>query len=153
METLPTPVLAHDPFDWAATLALIQRAFAGMEGRIDPPSSLRDLTADGLCASGAVWVIGAPPVACMILAPHTDALYLGKLAVDPAHQGHGLGRAMVAHAIGQARALGLPAVELQTRVELVENHAFFTRVGFVKLAETAHPGYLRPTSFTYRIEV
>jgi GNAT superfamily N-acetyltransferase len=153
METLPPPVLARDPFDWAATLALIQRAFAAMEGGSDPPSSLRDLTTDGLRTGGALWVIGAPPVACMILAPRTDALYLGKLAVDPAHQGLGLGRAMVAHAIAQARALGLPAVELQTRIELTENHAFFARLGFVKRAETAHPGYLRPTSFTYRIEV
>jgi hypothetical protein len=39
---------------------------------------------------------------------------------------------------------------LQTRVELVENHAAFSRMGFAKTGESAHPGYDRPTSITMR---
>jgi hypothetical protein len=41
-------------------------------------------------------------------------------------------------------------LELQTRVELLENHATFAALGFHKVAETAHPGYARPTSLTLR---
>ena len=52
------PILATDPYDWPALLALIARAFAYMEGRIDPPSSLHRLTPQGLAASGEVWVLG-----------------------------------------------------------------------------------------------
>jgi predicted N-acetyltransferase YhbS len=145
-----TPTRATDPCDWDAILGLIHRAFAGMEGRIDPPSSLHALTVDGLRTGGEVWVIGTPPVACVILTPRAGALYMGKLAVEPALQGRGLGRRMVAVAEARARALGLPVVELQTRVELVENHAAFRAMGFEKVGETAHPGFVRATSFTFR---
>ncbi|MFN7434077.1 MAG: N-acetyltransferase, partial [Betaproteobacteria bacterium] len=45
---------------------------------------------------------------------------------------------------------GRTALELQTRIELTENHATFAALGFAKVAETAHPGYARPTSITLR---
>jgi N-acetylglutamate synthase-like GNAT family acetyltransferase len=70
--------------------------------------------------------------------------------VRPDLHGHGIGRALIAAARAEAQALGLKALELQTRVELTENHAFFARMGFVKVGETAHPGYERPTSVTMR---
>ena len=57
---------------------------------------------------------------------------------------------MVAVAERRARELGLAAVELQTRVELVENHATFAALGFVETARTAHKGYDRPTTITFR---
>ena len=144
---------AVDPYDWPALLALLHRAFASMEGIIDPPSSLYSLTAQGIALQarkGEVWVIGQPALACVFLTPRPDALYLGKLAVDPAHQGRGHARVLIEHAAQRARALGLPALELQTRVELTANHAAFRRMGFIKTAATAHPGYTRPTTLTFR---
>ena len=45
---------------------------------------------------------------------------------------------------------GKPALELQTRIELTGNHAAFRRMGFVETARTAHPGFDRPTSITFR---
>ena len=53
----------------------------------------------------------------------------------------------------EARARGFACLALQTRIELVENHRAFGRMGFVKTAETAHPGFARPTSFTMRATV
>jgi phosphinothricin acetyltransferase len=44
-------------------------------------------------------------------------------------------------------------LELETRIELTENHATFARMGFIKTAETAHPGYERPTSIKMRATV
>ncbi|MBD1203241.1 MAG: GNAT family N-acetyltransferase [Rhodobacteraceae bacterium] len=148
-----TPHQAVDPYDWPALLALIQRAFAGMEGVIDPPSSLHSLTPAAIAdqaRSGEVWVIGRPAIACLFLTPRAEALYVGKLAVDPAHQGKGHGRALLSRAETRARALGLPALELQTRVELTANHTIFQRLGFVQTAATAHPGYDRTTTLTFR---
>ncbi len=43
-----TPYRARSPFDWSGLLRLIQLAFSGMEGRIDPPSSIHRLTAADL---------------------------------------------------------------------------------------------------------
>ena len=151
MATQPPLVRATDPFDWPGVLALIQRAFAGMEGRIDPPSSVHRLTAEGIAAqarTGEIWVV--PPLqACMFLTPKDGRLYLGKLAVEPALQGRGLARQLVALAEERARALGFAILELETRVELTENHAIFRHLGFVETGRKAHPGYNRPTSITF----
>lgn len=147
-----TPKLATDPARWPAILRLLHSAFAYMEGRIDPPSSLRDLTPEALARQaevGEIWVIGAP-VACVFLTPKPPALYVGKLAVAADHRGRGLARALMEVAGARAHELGLAALELQTRVELVENQAAFRAMGFVEVGRTAHPGYDRPTSITYR---
>lgn len=149
-----TPIQAQDPYDWPAVLQLIQTAFAGMEGRIDPPSSMHRLTADSIAAqakNGEVLVIEDPhPVACVFLTPKPDHLYLGKLSTAASHRGQGLGAQLIAAAEHRARALNLPALQLETRIELTENHAYFARHGFKETARTAHPGYERPTSITLR---
>jgi GNAT superfamily N-acetyltransferase len=143
------PHLARDPYPWDAVLRLLQRAFAAMEGRIDPPSSLHRLTAADLAASWELWAVGRPAVACLVLTPEPDALYLGRLAVDPAWRGQGLARALVAVAETRARALGRPRLRLQTRVELTENHAVFRALGFAETGRSAHPGFARPTFVTF----
>lgn len=151
-----TPFQATDPYDWAAIHRLLTAAFDFMEGRIDPPSSLHDLTVEGIAAqarTGEVWVIGipdpTPPLACMFLTPRAKTLYLGKLAVRADQRGRGLARALVACAEARALDLGLASLEVQTRVELVENHAAFLAMGFHEMGRTAHAGYDRPTSVTF----
>ena len=153
-----TPFRVSDPYDWAALLSLIRAEFAYMQGRIDPPSSMHRLTVRDIArqaATGEVWVIedGARPVACVFLNPRPHALYLGKLAVAASHRGHGLARQLVEVAMDRARALNLPFLELQTRVELAENHAAFAAMGFAKTGKTAHEGYDRPTSITMQKKV
>jgi GNAT superfamily N-acetyltransferase len=146
-----TPRLATDPDLWPVILALLHDAFAYMDGRIDPPSSLRDLTPDALgrhTRTGEIWILGAP-VACVFMTPKPGALYLGKLAVAASHRGQGLARRLIDQAELRAREMGLPMLELQTRVELVENQAAFQAMGFVEAGRTAHAGFDRPTSITY----
>jgi N-acetylglutamate synthase-like GNAT family acetyltransferase len=144
--------------DMGPVHALMTVAFASMEGRIDPPSSLHLMGLDDLAIEAAraeLWVIdGAEgPLACVILTPRADTLYLGKLAVTHVARGQGLARQMVELAVARAKALGLPTVSLQTRMELVENHAAFTALGFEMTGATAHPGYDRPTSLSFRMSV
>ena len=144
-----TPDYPH----WQGILRLILDSFAYMEPRIDPPSSAHRLTIADMAAqaeSGAVWVVehNAAPIACLFANSQADALYLGKIAVADSHRGRGLLRRLIASAENEARARNLPRLELETRIELTENHATFARLGFVKTSETAHPGYDRPTSIT-----
>lgn len=137
----------------AGVLALLVEAFADMEGVIDPPSSLARLGIADLRAEatkGRLWAIFPGPAACMVLTPRPDTLYLGKLAVAAAHRGGGLARVMVELAVQRARTLDLPSVTLQTRIELTANQALFQHLGFIEIARTAHAGYARPTSITYR---
>ena len=136
-------------------MALIHRAFAFMEGRIDPPSSLHRMNAAALAQKSrdetcllarqntGLW-------GCVFCAADGPDLGISKLAVDPAHQGRGVGRLLIAQAEAEARAFGHEALTLQTRIELTENHAAFARLGFIKTGETAHPGYDRSTSITMR---
>lgn len=148
----------HQPTDpaLADVLALIRAEFAYMDGRIDPPSSMHRLSLDDVarqCEEGEVWSLGAPVVACMFLTPKPGRLYLGKLAVASGQRGRGHAARLVGIARARAKALGYGVLELQTRIELVENHAAFARMGFVKTAETAHEGYDRPTTITMQMTV
>lgn len=147
---------APDFDDWPGVLALVRAAFAYMEGRIDPPSSLGRMDAASMREKAGSETLllahdaGGALVGCLFAAPRPDALYIGKMAVRPDLQGAGLGRALMAAAEDLARARGLPFLELQTRVELSGNHEAFARMGFRRTGETAHEGYDRPTSLTFR---
>ena len=149
---------ATGDYDWAAVLRLIRDAFAYMEGRIEPPSSMHRLSVDDLAESarnGEVWVMeeAGAPVACMVLTSKPGRLYLGRLAVAAGHRGHGLSRRLVETAETRAAALGFDVLELQSRIELVENHAVFAAMGFRNTAETRHAGYDRATSLTFQKRV
>jgi ribosomal protein S18 acetylase RimI-like enzyme len=150
---MPQPRRLSPTDDMAPVHALLVAAFAYMDGVIDPPSSLARMNPVDLAAlaeRAEVWVIGTPPMACVVLTPQPDTLYLGKLAVAGDARGRGLARALVELACNRARAQGLPSVTVQTRVELTANHAAFVRLGFVETGRTAHPGFDRPTSITFR---
>ena len=148
MDALSPVRLHHDSAEVPEVLRLIRSTFAYMDGRIDPPTSMHRLSEDDIrrtCQTGEVWTIGAPPQACVFLTPMENVLYLGKLAVSPSHRGAGLARRLVQTAEERARALGRTALELEVRIELVENQAAFARMGFETTAEGAHDGYDRPT--------
>lgn len=144
--------------DWDRIRALVIDAFAYMEGRIDPPSSALRMTSQSMAADAAAGSLllaelAGEPVGCVFVRPKDDALYIGKLAVRRDLHGRGIGKLLVAAARAEARRLGLATLELQTRVELAENHAAFAHMGFTKTGETAHPGFTRPTSITMRAPV
>lgn len=149
MEVIRLTADDHDAL--AAMLRLVRHAFAHMDGVVDPPSSVHRLTVDDLGhGPGEPWVIGEPPAACVVLTPRNEALYIGKLAVVPEHRGAGLARRLVDHADERARSLGLGWLELEVRVELLQNQRVFIALGFAEVGRRAHAGYSRPTSITYR---
>lgn len=138
--------------EWQALLDLILKAFDYMNGLIDPPSSALRLTPQSLQQKaqdeiGYVIQLNGKLAACAFFRPEPpDYLYIGKLAVSPEAQGHGLGTRLFNQALTDARRLGLPKLRLETRIELNGNHEGFGKWGFVKTAENAHAGYDRPTS-------
>ena len=141
--------------NWKELLALIHEAFAFQHARIDPPSSLEKLTPVSLAAKAHqetlfLAVTGRQVVGCVFATPRNESLYIGKFAVSTAHQGQGIGRRLLQAAEHLARTKGIVAIELETRIELTENHATFKAMGFSKTSESAHPGYTRPTSITMR---
>ncbi|MGF9565225.1 GNAT family N-acetyltransferase [Neorhizobium sp. JUb45] len=136
---------------WDELLALILSSFAYMDGMIDPPSSANRLTLAVLAYKAKdeiafVAIDDGKLVGCVFCKPEAEFLYVGKLAIAPAFQGKGLGRKLLAKAEDVARDRKLPALRLETRIELVGNHATFGRWGFEKTAENRHAGFDRTTS-------
>ncbi|BCG91141.1 GNAT family N-acetyltransferase [Mesorhizobium sp. 131-2-1] len=155
----PTGVLvAHIPpgfGQWDELLSLIMRAFAYMDGVIDPPSSAHLLTAEKLeekarHETGFLALQGGRIIGCVFTQERPDILYVGKLAVAPDLRGQGIGRLLMRAAEDLAVSHGKRAIELQTRIELSANHTAFARLGFDETERTAHEGYDRPTSITMR---
>jgi predicted N-acetyltransferase YhbS len=136
-----------DTTDWASVLALVLTAFAYMEGRIDPPSLANRLTKEDMVAQAED---DSGLVGCVFLNPRTDAMYLGKLAVDPSRQGEGIGRRLFKASLAVAKAQKFAEIELRARIELTKNHTAFATLGFRETGRTAHDGYDRPTSVTMR---
>lgn len=154
LKRIRTPRRMAADEEFAPVLALIRSTFAFMAGRINPPSSAERLTVADLARKAEtdeVWVTEdlGKPVGCMVLTPRVDHLYLGKLATDAAFRRQGLARGLIRHAEARAKALGLPELRLETRVELGENHETFRALGFVETGRSAHPGHDQPTSVTF----
>ncbi|WLD96692.1 GNAT family N-acetyltransferase [Agrobacterium leguminum] len=141
-----------EEFDrWQELLALIMSSFAYMDGVIDPPSSAHRLTLENLAEKARTEIAfvalnGDELLGCLFCRPEPACLYIGKLCVSPKAQGKGIGRMLVRQSEALARELALPALRLETRIELIANHARFAAWGFVKTAENAHAGYDRTTS-------
>jgi len=57
-------------------------------------------------------------------------------------------RALLAASEALARSMSLSRLELQVRLELVENQKIFGKCGFIETARNAHPGYDRVTEIT-----
>ena len=148
--------LARDiEFDDFDTLhQLLVNAFAYMEERIDPPSSLHRLSPAGLREKAAdEWLVlalqGHELVGCLFARETDDAVYIGKVAVRESVRAQGIGAKLLERAEELALQHAYSWLELEVRVELTENHRFFESHGFVRCGENAHQGYTRPTSFTF----
>jgi phosphinothricin acetyltransferase len=142
---------ASDTAALAQVLRLIQTSFAYMTGRIDPPSSMHQLTVSALAQmakDSSVLALGDPVTACLVAKPLPHALYLGKIAIASDLRGRGVLRALLGRSEELARSLSLSRLELQVRIELVENQKIFGICGFVETARNAHPGYDRATEIT-----
>lgn len=85
-----------------------------------------------LLAQGLVWVAedAGELIGFAACEPFDDGLHLWEVAVCHEHQGRGVGRALVARAVAEARALGLPAVTLTTFRQIPWNAPFYARLGF-----------------------
>jgi GNAT superfamily N-acetyltransferase len=79
----------------------------------------------------------------MIAWPEPDAYFIENIGVDPEHQGGGLGRCLMNHAVSQADRLGLPALRLYTNALMSENLAMYAHIGFVETHRTLEKGFHR----------
>jgi len=148
--------------DFEKLHALLVSAFAYMDDRIDPPSSLHRQDAQSLRVKAqreklVLAIDGTELVGCLFLRPDTEAFtesyYIGKLAVRGDCRGEGIGKKLIDKATVFALDNNCNLLTLETRVELLENHRYFERLGFTRCGENSHSGYDRPTSFFFQKQI
>lgn len=127
--------------DTAARERLLDRAFGKAERRRKTSERLREgrLPSEGLAFTAADRkgkLVGTIRLWDVIAGSAGPALLLGPLAVDCKAQGKGIGAALMAHALDQARAMGHGAVIL------VGDARYYERFGFTHapMADLHLPG-------------
>jgi ribosomal protein S18 acetylase RimI-like enzyme len=86
-------------------------------------------------------------VGLVVLGVNDEGCFVDNVAVDPSHQGTGVGRALLEHAESAARDAGFDSLYLYTHERMVENLALYSRIGYVeydrRLNEGARIVYMR----------
>lgn len=128
-----------------ADLDLVQRitrdAYAAWEAVLGGPPVPVTEDYRPRIARGDVWLVlrSGAGVAVLAVDWDPDALIVFSLAVPPAHQGQGLGRAMLQHAERLGRAAGRPVLRLFTADRMERNIATYLRLGFVETGRRPNP--------------
>jgi ribosomal protein S18 acetylase RimI-like enzyme len=129
--------------DLPAIGEIITAAYSVYLARMDRPPApmLRDYSP--AVGNGTVWVAGTPVAGLISLIPADNSLLIENLAVHPAAQGTGLGRALMDFAEQRARQLRLPRLALYTNEVMTENQAIYAHLGYRETARRSEDGYQR----------
>jgi ribosomal protein S18 acetylase RimI-like enzyme len=122
--------------------ALVQAAYGHYVERIGgPPRPMTDDYSDVVrhhdvtVAERAGEVVGL-----IVLAADDEGFLIDNVAVDPAHQGSGVGRALLESAEAAARRNGFDSIYLFTHEGMTENLALYARIGYVEYDRRRHGG-------------
>jgi ribosomal protein S18 acetylase RimI-like enzyme len=77
-------------------------------------------------------------VGLIVLAQDEEGFLVDNVAVDPRHQGRGVGRALLAHADAAAREGGFDSIYLYTHELMTENIELYRRLGYVEYDRRLH---------------
>jgi ribosomal protein S18 acetylase RimI-like enzyme len=142
---MPTAIRRACAGDAAAAAEITRAAYRPYVGRIgrEPAPMAADFGA--LIDAGDVWVAADPDrvVGVLVLRLQGTALLLESVAVDPAHQGRGIGRSLIDHAERVARDAGLGAVDLYTNARMTENLRLYPSLGYEVVDRRREDGFDR----------
>lgn len=79
----------------------------------------------------------------IVFYPRGDHIHVENVAVDPALQGRGIGKALLGLAEAAAERHGLAALELYTNARMTENQVFYPRLGYVETGRREEDGFAR----------
>ncbi len=113
--------------------ALVQAAYGHYVERIGgPPRPLTDDYAQVVREGATVAERDGTIAGLVVLRTDDEGFWIDNVAVDPAHQGTGVGRTLLEHAEAEARRAGFDAIHLVTHETMTENQALYGRIGYVE---------------------
>jgi GNAT superfamily N-acetyltransferase len=133
------------PEDVAAVESVVRDAYARYVPRLgrEPAPMRADYAA--LVAGELVWVAtaGDEIVGVLVLRPGVESVLLENVAVAPAWQGQGIGRALIGFAEDRARALGALEITLYTNELMTENLSLYPALGYEETGRRGEEGFRR----------
>jgi N-acetylglutamate synthase-like GNAT family acetyltransferase len=133
------------PADARAIESLVELAYARYVERMGMRPAPMDVDYAVEIAEREVWVAPRerPPVGVLVVHPEADHLFVHNVAVDPAQQGRGLGKALLGLAERRAEELGLCELRLLTNELMTENRAIYAHLGWEETEVRSEHGYRR----------
>jgi GNAT superfamily N-acetyltransferase len=134
------------PQDVAAVTALVEAAFARHVEAVGRRPAPMDADHAEHVARGEQYVRDGEDgtlVSSVVLVEEPDHLVVHNVAVAPAHQGAGLGRALMAFAEDEARRRGLAELRLHTNAAMADNLLMYPRLGFAETGRAFAAGFHR----------
>ena len=86
---------------------------------------------------------GGKVAGLLVLDRTAEGFLLENVAVDPAHEGKGLGRALLELAEAEAKRAGFDSIYLYTHELMVENRALYAKIGYVEYDRRVDAGLPR----------
>jgi ribosomal protein S18 acetylase RimI-like enzyme len=131
--------------DLAAVKACAEQAYALYVPRMgrNPAPMVADFGAQ--ISAGHVHVIEVDGAVAgfIVLYLRGDHIHVENVAILPAVQGRGIGKALLAFAEGEAKRRGLAALELYTNAKMTENQTFYPRLGYTETGRHEEDGFAR----------
>lgn len=137
---------AARPEEAEAVRALVESAFARHVEAVGRRPAPMDDDHAARIAAGQQFVSEAPDgtlASSIALVDAGDHLVVNNVAVAPAHQGRGLGRALLAFAEDEARRRGLAEVRLHTHAAMADNLVMYPRLGYTETGRATQDGFHR----------
>jgi ribosomal protein S18 acetylase RimI-like enzyme len=131
--------------DVSAIRSLVERAYSPWVPVIGMRPGPMEWDYAELVAGGDVYVWTAPDLIGLLVLRVTDdgALMVENVAVDPAAQGQGLGRALLAFAEEQAVERGIDELRLYTHERMTSNIDLYSRLGWTEYDRVTEHGFAR----------
>jgi GNAT superfamily N-acetyltransferase len=133
------------PYDAKAVVACVDAAFQPYVAGIGKPPAPMLADYPDLIGRGRVYVLEEEGMVAgvLVLEPQHGSLLVETLAVDPARQGAGVGRRLMAFAETEAARLHLARIHLYTHQAMAPARAFYARLGYREVGEGVEDGYAR----------
>ena len=131
--------------DASAVTACVNAAYRNYVGRIGRPSG--PLTEDYAKVIRERRVSVAERcgkiTGVLVLAVTDEGFLLENVAVDPSHQGQGLGKTLIEFAEAEAQREGYQSIYLYTHEKMTENQALYAKIGYVEFDRRTEKGLAR----------